>query len=118
MPQYRHLRVDKSGGVVVARFADQWLTNDLAKAELGDELLALGAQDECSKLLLSLAGVTYLSSAMLGKLVSLHKQLEAKGGKLALCELGPAVQEIVTLMKLNKILDVRNTESEGLKAFE
>jgi anti-sigma B factor antagonist len=62
--------------------------------------------------------LTYVSSSMLGKLISLNKEVKAKGGKLALCQLTPTVQEIFALMKLNEVLDVRQTEADGFKAFE
>jgi anti-sigma B factor antagonist len=118
MPQYRHLQVSTHNGVIVARFMDERLTDDLALAEVGEELHSLVAEEKCPKLLLSFAGVTYLSSAMLGKLISINRQLREKGGKLKLCELCPIIQEVFTLTKLNQIIDIRTTESEGLKAFE
>jgi anti-anti-sigma factor len=117
MSQYRHLQVNTRNGVVVVQFVDKWLANDLARGSLGEELVALAAQDGCSKVLLNLVGVTYLSSAMLGHLVSLSKQLAAKGGKLALCGLAPTVQEIVTMMKLDTILSIRDNEGDGLNVF-
>jgi anti-sigma B factor antagonist len=118
MPQYRHLRVSTHNGVVVARFHEERLTDDLAIAEVGEELHALAAEADCPNLLLSFAGVTYLSSAMLGKLISLNRRLMRKGGELKLCELCPNVQEVFALTRLGQIIDLRNSESEGLKAFE
>ena len=118
MAQYRNLQVRTQDGVVVVRFTEAWLTTDLAQGELRKELLSLAAQEDCSKFLVNCAGVTYVSSSMLGNFISLHKQMNAKGGRLAVCELTPTVQEIFTTMKFYEILDIRNTESEGLKAFE
>jgi anti-sigma B factor antagonist len=119
MPEYNHLRVSTNKrGVVLACFAEQRLTDSLAIAEVGDELHALAAEENCRKLLLSFVGVTYLSSAMLGKLISVNRGLKAKGGELKLCQLCPKVQEVFTLTKLGQIIDIQHTENEGLKAFE
>ncbi len=119
MPQYSHLQVSTNNrGVVVACFTEERLTDSLAIAEVGDELHALAAEENCRKLLVSFVGVTYLSSAMLGKLISVYKGLKSKGGELKLCQLCPKIQEIFTLTKLGQIIDIRDTETEGLKAFE
>ncbi len=118
MAQYRYLRVNTRDGVTVVRFVGAWATNDLANGELGRELLALVGQEDCSKLLLNCAGLTYACSAMLGKFITLHNEVQAKGGKLTLCELTPTVHQIFTMMKLDKLLDVRDTEHEAFKALE
>lgn len=117
MAPYRFLHVHMLNGVAVVRFAESWLTTDLARGQLARELLALVTQENCSKLLLSLDGVTYASSTMLGELIKLNKRLHAKGGKLTLCDLTPTVQELADLVKLKDIIDIRNTESEGLTSF-
>jgi len=118
MAQYRCLRVNTRDGVVVVRFVDPWATNDLARGGLGKELLALVAQEDCSRFLLNCGELTYICSAMLGKLIELHKEVEAKGGKLVLCELTPTVHQVFTMTKLDKVLDVRDTERDAFNAFE
>lgn len=118
MPQYRHLQVSTHDGVVVARFKEQELIDVLVIAELEEELHSLVAEEGRAKLLLSFAGVTFLSSAMLGRLISLNTRLKGKGGELKLCEPCPSIKEILTVTRLGQIIDVRNTENDGLKAFE
>ena len=117
MPQYRYLQVRTDDGVVVARFTEERLTEELAIAKVGEELRTLVADGNCQKVLLSFAVVTYLSSAMLGKLISISRKLKEKGGELKLCKLCPNIQEIFNLTKLGKIIDIQETEADGIKAF-
>lgn len=118
MAEYRYLRVNVLNGVAVVHFVDAWATTDLAKGLLGKELFAVAGQEGCSKVLLNCAELTYACSAMIGKLLSLNKELDAKGAKLTLCALTPSVKEIFNTMKLAEILDIRETESEGVASFE
>lgn len=118
MPQYRSLQVRTENDVVVARFTDERLTEDVAIANVGEELRSLVADENCRKLLLSFAIVTYLSTTMLGKLISISRKLNERGGELKLCKLCPNIQEIFRLTKLDHIMDIRDSESDGLTAFE
>jgi anti-anti-sigma factor len=118
MADYRYLRVNRVDGVVVVHFVDAWATTDLAKGELGRELSAVVAQDDCSKLLVNCAELTYASSSMVGKLVALHKEVRRKGIKMVLCSLTPTVKDIFAPMKLNELFEIRETESEALQAFQ
>ena len=54
---------------------------------------------------------------MLGKLVMIQKKMNAKGGKLKLCDLAPEVQEVFAATKLNQIFDILESEGEGVAAF-
>ena len=118
MSEYRYLQVKTENGVVVARFSDERLTEDLAIASVGEELRSLANDKNCRKVLLNFAVVSYLSSTMIGKLISMNKKVKANGGELKFCELGPHIQELAELTGLNQIIDIRDTEAEGIKAFE
>jgi anti-anti-sigma factor len=75
--------------------------------EVANELLRLADAMNGGTLVVSLAGVTFLTSTMLGKLMALHKKLHGSGAKLVLCELRPEVQELFTIAGLHRVLDIR-----------
>ena len=66
-----------------------------------------------SQLLLDLGEVTYLTSTVLGALVSLHKKVRAADGELVLTNVTAAVYEIFLLTRLDQLLDVRPEGGEG-----
>lgn len=108
-----HLQVTTHEDVWVVRFTDRQLVGSLPD-DVGGELYAVAAQEGCTKLLLNFSGVEFLASDMLGKVVVLNKKMKQKGGKLTLCRLCPYVRQIFVTTKLDLILNVRETEAEGL----
>ncbi len=69
------------------------------------------------KLLLNFSGVDYLSSAGMRMLLSVTKKLKTLSGHLILCCLNPNVMEILKISGFDQVLELVNTEEEGLKKF-
>ena len=114
---YHHLAVWKHGDVIVIRFGDHRILDELTVNKISDELYGVADREDCHNLLLNFASVVGLSSLMLGKLLMLQKKMEAKGGKLKICEVGPAVEGVFEETKLNRIFDIRQSEQDALKTF-
>ena len=75
-------------------------TDTSADLELAvQDLLAAGARD----FLIDLGEVSYVSSAGLRVLLALAKQLEGSKGRLRLCALGPAVQQVFEVAGFSKL---------------
>jgi len=72
-----------------------------------DQLIALADEPSESDLLLDFGNVEYVSSTVLGTLVSLHNKLLARGRHLTVANLSPQVHEVFTVMRLDKFLDLR-----------
>jgi len=117
MPDYHFLEISRRDEVIVVRFKDSKLIDDLAHVKVGKELFALAAEPGGRHLLLDFAGVDYLSSMFLSKLLGLKKRLEKKQGKLKLCAICPDVREVFAITKIDTILDIVETEDKALAAF-
>ena len=61
-------------------------------------------------MLLDLGNVKYVSSALLGALVGLHKELLAAGRRLILRNLRPQVLEVFLVARLDEFLDLGPAE--------
>jgi anti-anti-sigma factor len=68
-------------------------------------------------LVLDLRAVEYLTSMTLGKLIMLNRKAQAAGGRLVLCGLTPAAEEIMQLTRLRDLFSVCATEPEALSLF-
>ena len=68
-------------------------------------------------LLLNFGNVEYMSSAALGKLITLNKKVQAAGGKLILCNIDPQIREVFEITKLDKLFVICGDEQEGLQKF-
>ncbi len=113
----RHLDLTQVGDVTVVRFRDQKIIEDMNIQELGQELFGLVEVDGRDRLLLDFSAVDFLSSAALGKLITLDKKMKAHGGVLKLANIRPEIYEVFAITKLNRLFDIREDEAEALAAF-
>ena len=69
------------------------------------------------KVLLDLAGVSFLSSSGLRALLLMRKDLLAHDGELRLCELRPEIQEVFVLTGFTQVFTIHRSRDEALTAF-
>ena len=117
MAEYRRLDVNEVGDVTVVRFRDHKIIEDINIQELGQELFQLVEIDRRGKLLLNFTSVDFLSSAALGKLITLDKKMKAHGGALKLSNIRPEIFEVFNITKLNRLFDIKEDEADALAAF-
>lgn len=117
MADYRRLDVSETGDVSVVRFVDRKILDEANIQELGSELFALVERENRKQLLLNFSNVEFLSSAALGKLITLDKKVKAAGGKLKLSNIRPEIYEVFAITRLNRLFDIKNDETEALSAF-
>ncbi len=117
MTEYRRLDVNEVGDVTVVRFRDRKIIDDINIQELGQELFRLIEQDGRQKLLLNFSAVDFLSSAALGKLITLDKKVKAHSGAMKLSNIRPEIYEVFAITKLNRLFDIQDDEADALAAF-
>lgn len=117
MAAHRRLEVSEVGDVTVVRFVDRKILDEASIQELGTELFQLVEQENRGKLVLNFSKVDFLSSAALGKLITLDKKVKARSGKLKLSNIRPEIYEVFAITKLNKLFDIKHDEADALAAF-
>jgi len=117
MAAHRRLEVSEVGDVTVVRFVDRKILDEANIQELGVELFQLIEEENCKKLLLNFSNVDFLSSAALGKLITLDKKVKAHDGKLKLSNIRPEIYEVFAITKLNKLFDIKDDEADALASF-
>ena len=117
MAGYRRLDVTEVGEVTIVRFRDRKIVEDINIQEWGTEMLRLVDTEKREKLLLNFSSVDFLSSAALGKLITLDKKVKAHGGVLKLSNIRPEIYEVFTITKLNRLFDIKTDEADALAAF-
>ena len=83
----------------------------------GEQLFALVDDQGHKKLLLNFTNVEYLSSAALGKFITLNKKVTGAGGKLVLCGIDPTIYEVFEITRLNKLFNIQKDEQSALQSF-
>ncbi len=118
MPEERqHLTVRNSNGVTVVEFADRKILDEPAITEIGDQLGNLVQGSHGIQLLLNFKNVEHLSSAALGVLIKLNKQVAEHKGQLKLSNITPQIFEVFKITRLNKLFDIHETAGQALNTF-
>ena len=113
---YCHLDVGKNGDLIVVRLGKHGVLDELTVNEISDELLGVADRPDCHRLLLDFSGVAYLSSAMLAKLVRLHRKMVPEGEKLRLCGMNSHLRSVFTTTRLDRLFDITDNAADALKA--
>jgi anti-anti-sigma factor len=74
---------------------------------LFDDLLELAQETGRPNLYLDFGAVESMSSAVLGRVILLHRKLRNAGGRLSLFSLNPPLKELLDMSLLTDVLDVR-----------
>lgn len=69
------------------------------------------------KIVLNLAGVTYVDSSGLGQLVSAYTTAHKSGGEVKLLNPTPPVRELLENTRLHTILEIKDAEAAAIKAL-
>jgi len=116
-PRRRRLEVEDIGDVTVINFVDRKILDEQNIQVIGEQLFGLVDQEGKRKLLLNFGNVEYLSSAALGKLITLNKKLQGVGGRLILCNIDPQIYEVFEITKLDKFFNIQKEEQAALQSF-
>ena len=104
--------------ILVIGFTDSKILDSQRIDQVGKELQEAVPQAIHKKLLLNFRGVSFMSSAMITKLVMLNKGCKAQGVALKFCEVSPNVMEVFKITKLNKLFDIQEGEEKAVASFD
>ncbi|MBV9463896.1 MAG: STAS domain-containing protein [Verrucomicrobiae bacterium] len=116
-PRRRRLEVEDNGEITIVSFIDRKILDEQNIQKIGEDLFSLVDELGRRKILLNFGNVEYLSSAALGKLITLNKKLQAAGGRLILCNIDPQIHEVFEITKLDKFFNIQKEEQTALQAF-
>ena len=117
MASPQRLDVNESSSITVVHFKDQKIIDPVAIQELGQELFDLVEKEDRKKIVLNFANVEFLSSAALGKLITMNRKVQAVRGKLILCNISKEIREVFEITKLDKLFTILPDEASALQAF-
>ena len=78
-----------------------------------DNLVSSGV----TRIVINLEHANYIDSAGLGALIETHRTTKAKGGRLALCNLGPNFRQALEFARLLTIFEKFPTEAAALESL-
>jgi anti-anti-sigma factor len=99
-PQYRLLRVNAAGDVLVLTLVEAQVEGDSIAQALQRELLAAVTAAGAHKVIVDFQNVKYISSVAFSPLLALRRHLNGAGGRLVVCGLNEMVGDIFYTTKM------------------
>jgi anti-sigma B factor antagonist len=109
-----YITVEEQGDVLVVAFKSRMLNDEENIEQLGQELFALVEQSQWLKLVINLSSVEYLTSSVLGKLITLHRKLHRIKGKMVLFGLSEGVDSILRTSKLETYFTIAENRDAAI----
>jgi anti-sigma B factor antagonist len=117
MSSNRRLDLEDVNDVTIARFTDKKILDESNIQIIGNQLFSLVDEDHRQKIVLDFTNVEYLSSAALGKLITMDKKVKAASGKLRLCSIRSDILEVFKITRLDKLFTIRENREKALEGF-
>ncbi len=105
----------KQDDVAVVSLLNKRLLDAANIQTVWEELLALVNDQHVNRIVINLDGVEHLSSAVLGKMISLLKMLKQQHGDLGVCCIHPNVQDVFEVTQLDRIIGIYKSVKEAVQ---
>ncbi len=116
MSNQNRISVKDVGDTAVVSFIDSKILDEANIQEMGRELFGL-VENGRKQILLNFSKVEFLSSAALGKLITLDKKVKSSQGQLRLSNIRPEIYEVFAITRLNKLFEIHDDEADALASF-
>lgn len=103
---------------LVVYFTDVRIIDESRIESLAHELNGLVADGVNKKVVLNFQNVGFMSSAMIGKLISFERKCATGEVALRLCGINENIGQVFKLMKLDKKFDIDKDEAAALKNID
>jgi anti-sigma B factor antagonist len=70
------------------------------------------------KMVINFEKIKFLSSAVLGKLISLNKRIAKEKGRLAFCSINDDIIQVFRITRLDKLIPIHATETEAVSSVK
>ena len=114
--QQPKLKIREQGKVCIVEFEDRKILEDFVINQIGAQLSELIEAAPEPRLVLDFKNVEHLSSAALGVLITVDKQVAERQGKLALANIQAQIFEVFKITRLNKLFNIQSTTEAAVQA--
>jgi anti-anti-sigma factor len=100
MPSFTHINCTREGAIAIATLLDSQIKRDELTDELRRELVAAWDDMPVDRWVLDLGRVEFFSSAGIAPLLALHRKLQGRRNRVVLCNVKPAVADMLRVTHL------------------
>jgi len=109
------IMANKIGDVTVVNFMTSQVLDEMNVQQLGRELDDLLENEYANKMVINFSKVKFLSSAVLGKLISLNKKIAGMKGRIAFCGINSDIMQVFKITRLDKLIPITDDEEDAVK---
>ena len=111
------LQIREEDGVIIIAVESTTTLDEVAIQELADQLHKAADQAVERKLVLNISQASYMSSALIGNFVTIGKRCQQDNIDLKLCCVTPEISSLFSVMKLDTMFEIHDSEEKALAAF-
>src|SRR4030042_4794946 len=100
------IKVEQGLDVTIVTFLEVSIVDDQQIRQIQESFEPIIEKNGTGEMVLNFDSVEFMSSAVLGLLIRIHKRVIERGGRLRLCNLRPSLQNIFEITQLTKIFDI------------
>lgn len=108
------MTLEERGPIIVAHISRPSLSDEENIEELGQEFSRLIEHFGCRLLAVNMNVVNMVTSAALGKLISLHRNLHRREGRLVVCGVHGMVQDVLSTARLTDYFTMAPTAEDAV----
>lgn len=108
------MTVEERGPIIVVHISRTNLSEEENIDELGQEFTRLVEHFGCRLLVVDLQQVNLVTSAALGKLISLHRNLHRREGRLVVCGVHGMVLDVMLTARLTDYFTMADTDDDAV----
>lgn len=112
---FEHHQAGDDGDITVVRILMSHMTEEDNIIVFGDHLQSLPNQYGCQKIVLDCQLVQYVTSSVLGKLITLHRSLHRSSGNFVLCNVSESFAEVLQTSRLHTYFTITESVDEALQ---
>jgi len=92
--------------VTFVTFSDEEILEEGQIRELQESIGPIIEKNKDNQMVLNFSNVKFMTSAMLGLLVRVHKKVLERGGQIELRNLDPSIRKVFEITQLTKVFDI------------
>ncbi|MGH7145151.1 MAG: STAS domain-containing protein [Planctomycetota bacterium] len=104
--------------ICIVTIQDATILDERNIVMLGKDLEKLVDEQHYIQMIIDMTHVSYLSSAVLGKLMALYKKIKAEKGHLKLCNVKAEIRPIFAVTQLDKVIEIHADLETAINSFK
>jgi len=105
-PEQARIKVEYGIKTTFVTFLDKRILDDRQIRQLHESLEPVIEKNDDGEMVMNFANVRFMSSAVLGLLVRVHKRVSERGGRVRLANLAPSLRKVFEITRLTQIFEI------------